>query len=89
MYLHGFAIGFFVLAGYAISDHLVFIAEQITDDFKEANMKTTVRSAEDEYMQQWLQLFTRLWQYYSSALPLSIIFKSITVISVAKYSIDL
>lgn len=52
IYLHGFAIGFFVLAGCAISDNLVFIAVWNTDDFKEANLKASVRNAKDEYMQQ-------------------------------------
>lgn len=72
-------LAFFVLAGCAISDHLVFIAVQNRDYLKEGNMKASVRNAKGEDMQQLLQLFTRLWQDYGSALPLSIIFKNVTV----------
>lgn len=39
IYLHGFATAFLILAGCAISDHLVFIAVWSTDNFKGANMK--------------------------------------------------
>lgn len=39
IYLHGFATAFLVLAGCAISGHLVFIAVWSTDNFKEANIK--------------------------------------------------
>lgn len=47
IYFHGFAIDFFVLAGFAISDHLGYTAVRNTDDFKEANMKASVKNAKD------------------------------------------
>lgn len=76
MSLRGFGIGFFVLAGCAISDHLVFLQYRT-----QIILKTTLWKHLSEMLKvkTCSNYFSYLQDCDSSALPSSIIFKNVTV----------